>query len=84
MVPANSLPTGAERLTVRFLAGADDPDRLFGVLTANIAAFFVEQDQEDDPMIAKVNDMLERLDRIEKALAAPSEKARVDRVEDFG
>jgi voltage-gated potassium channel len=43
---------------------------LFGVLTANIAAFFVEQDQEDDPMVAKMDEILLRLERLEARLAA--------------
>ena len=42
---------------------------LFGVLTANIAAFFVEQDQEDDPVVAKVDEILRRLERIEERVA---------------
>ncbi|MDP1803815.1 MAG: potassium channel family protein, partial [Acidimicrobiales bacterium] len=42
---------------------------LFGVLTANIAAFFVEQDQEDDPIVARVDEVLLRLERIEERLA---------------
>ena len=41
---------------------------LFGVLTANIAAFFVEQDQERDPLIIKVDEVLRRLDRLEERL----------------
>ena len=32
MVPASSLTAGAGRLTVRFLAGADDPDRLVALM----------------------------------------------------
>ena len=43
---------------------------LFGVLTANIAAFFVEQDQEDDQLAAKVDEVLRRLERLEESLAA--------------
>ncbi len=43
---------------------------LFGVLTANIAAFFVEQDQEDDPIVAKIDEVLRRLERLEERLAA--------------
>ncbi len=42
---------------------------LFGVLTANIAAFFVEQDQEDDSLAMKVDEVLRRLDRLEQSLA---------------
>jgi hypothetical protein len=33
MVPAASLVADCDRLTVRFLAGADDPDRLIGLMT---------------------------------------------------
>ena len=43
---------------------------LFGVLTANIAAFFVEQDQATDPVLEKVDEILRRLDRMEERLAA--------------
>ncbi len=35
MVPAASLVANCDRLTVRFLAGADDPDRLIGLMTDN-------------------------------------------------
>ena len=42
---------------------------LFGVLTANIAAFFVEQDQQDDPLVSKVDEVLRRLDLLEERLA---------------
>ena len=43
---------------------------LFGVLTANIAAFFVEQDQEKelDPVVQKLDEVLLRLDRLEGRL----------------
>ena len=43
---------------------------LFGVLTANIAAFFVESGQEDDPLMAKMDEVLGRLDQIEERLAS--------------
>ena len=41
---------------------------LFGVLTANIAAFFVEQDvhEDRDPLIEKLDEVLRRLDRLEE------------------
>ena len=42
---------------------------LFGVLTANIAAFFVEQDQEVDPLVSKLDEVLRRLDLLEERLA---------------
>jgi voltage-gated potassium channel Kch len=35
MVPAGSLTAGADRLTVRFLPGADDPDRLVALMEEN-------------------------------------------------
>jgi len=35
MVPADSLLADCDRLTVRFLAGADDPDRLMGLMRDN-------------------------------------------------
>lgn len=54
---------------------------LFGVLTANVAAFFVEQDQEDDPLVAKMNEVLERLERIERTLATPTEQEGAATVE---
>ena len=41
---------------------------LFGVLTANVAAFFVEQDQQSDPLTAKVDEVLRRLDLLEERL----------------
>ena len=41
---------------------------LFGVLTANVAAFFVEQDQGSDPLVAKLDEVLRRLDRLEEQL----------------
>lgn len=38
---------------------------LFGVLTANVAAFFVEHNQQDDPVIAKLDEVLRRLAALE-------------------
>jgi voltage-gated potassium channel len=48
---------------------------LFGVLTANIAAFFVERTQEEttrDPVVAKLDEVLERLAALEERLGAGS------------
>lgn len=52
---------------------------LFGVLTANIAAFFVEQNQDEelDPVVRKLDEVLRRLDCLEDRLdddAPPSQK----------
>ena len=43
---------------------------LFGVLTANIATFFIEEEQAADPMAEQLAEVLRRLDRMEKQLAA--------------
>ena len=45
---------------------------LFGILTANIAAFFVEQDQEDDRVVAKLDEVLRRLDDLEASVGDAS------------
>lgn len=43
---------------------------LFGVLTANVAAFFIEQEQaaEVDPVVERLNEVLRRLEQIERRL----------------
>lgn len=46
---------------------------LFGVLTANVAAFFVEQDREADPAPEQFAEILRRLDRMEKRLEGNEE-----------
>jgi voltage-gated potassium channel len=51
---------------------------LFGVLTANIAAFFVEQDQEDDALIGKVDEVLRRLDQLDERLGRLESRKEVD------
>jgi voltage-gated potassium channel len=51
---------------------------LFGVLTANIAAFFVEQDQDDDPLMAKVDEVLRRLDQLDERLARVESRTDAD------
>jgi voltage-gated potassium channel len=58
-------PAGRAIATFLMLSGI----ALFGVLTANIAAFFVEQDQEDDPLAAKVDEILRRLDQLDARLS---------------
>ena len=40
---------------------------MFGVITATIAAYFVEQDAEED-LAARLDQVMERLDRIEARL----------------
>lgn len=40
----------------------------FSVLTANIAAFFVERIPDEDPGTAKLDEILQRLDAIEAEL----------------
>lgn len=44
---------------------------LFGVLTANIAAYFVERDEEDDrdPLVDKLDEVLRRLEQLEMRFA---------------
>lgn len=41
---------------------------LFGVLTANIAAFFIEQEQQGDPVSERLDEVLRRLDQLERRL----------------
>ena len=41
---------------------------LFGVLTANVAAFFIEQEQKPDQMTERLDEVLRRLDRLEQRL----------------
>ena len=43
---------------------------LFGVLTANIAAFFVEQEQQSDPTVERLDEVLRRLEQLEQRLEA--------------
>ena len=53
---------------------------LFGVLTANVAAYFIEKDQQADPVAEQLAEVLRRLEGIERRLdgeerPAVSEKA---------
>lgn len=41
---------------------------LFGVLTANIATFFIEQEQQDDRVSERLDEVLRRLERLEQGL----------------
>lgn len=41
---------------------------LFGVLTANLAAFIIEEDEQEDPVAARLAEMIHRLDAIEARL----------------
>ena len=41
---------------------------LFGVLTANIAAFFVEQEQQANPVAERLDEVLRRLEQLERRL----------------
>lgn len=43
---------------------------LFGVLTANIAAFFIEQEYQGDPVAERLDEVLQRLERLETLLEA--------------
>jgi voltage-gated potassium channel len=43
---------------------------LFGVLTANVAAFFIEREQEEDPVSERLDEVLRRLGELERRLAA--------------
>ena len=43
---------------------------LFGVLTANVAAFFIEQEQRPDQVAERLDEVLRRLDELEKRLNA--------------
>ena len=40
---------------------------LFGVLTANVAAFFIEHDQQDG-VSERLDEVLQRLERLEQRL----------------
>ena len=42
---------------------------LFGVLTANVAAFFVEEQQNADPVLERLDEVLRRLEQLERHLA---------------
>ena len=41
---------------------------LLGVLTANVAAYFIERDQEADPVAEQLSEILRRLERIERRM----------------
>ncbi len=41
---------------------------LFGVLTANVAAFFIEQDQQPDAVAERLDEVLRRLEQLEERL----------------
>ena len=43
---------------------------LFGVLTANVAAFFIEREQEEDPISERLDEVLRRLGELERRMAA--------------
>ncbi len=47
---------------------------LFGVLTANVAAFFVEQEQEVSPVTERLDEVLRRLERLERRLEGGSDE----------
>lgn len=57
-------PSGRGVAVFLMLAGI----ALFGVLTANIAAFFVEEDQQGDPVADRLDEVLRRLERLEERL----------------
>jgi voltage-gated potassium channel len=46
---------------------------LFGVLTANVAAFFVEEAQDADPVVERLDEILRRLEHLEHRLAGDEE-----------
>ena len=41
---------------------------LFGLLTASIAAYFVESNREDEPSLREIGEKLERLERLVQSL----------------
>jgi voltage-gated potassium channel len=43
---------------------------LFAVLTANVAAFFIEREQQADPESERLDEVLRRLEQLERRLAA--------------
>ena len=49
---------------------------VFGVLTARVAALFVEANEDDDEHGKKLDEVLARLDRLERELAARPAPAR--------
>lgn len=55
-------PAGRGIATLLMLTGI----ALFGVLTANIAAFFVEREQKEDPVLVRLEEILERLVAMEQ------------------
>ena len=53
---------------------------LFGILTANIAAYFVHSGSHEDEITAKLDEVLERLKRLEnQRLEPPAEPSATDR-----
>ncbi len=47
---------------------------LFGVLTANVAAFFIEEAQDADPVVGRLDEVLRRLEQLEHRLAGEAEQ----------
>lgn len=68
-------PAGRGVAIVLMIAGI----AMFGVITATIAAYFVEQEAEED-LAGRLDQIMERLDRIEARLPyedkQPRERAR--------
>lgn len=46
---------------------------LFGVLTANVAAFFVEESQDGDAVVERLDEILRRMEHLEHRLAGDEE-----------
>ena len=57
-------PAGRGVAAALMLAGI----ALFGVLTANLAAFLIEEDEREDPVEARLDEVLRRLEAIERRL----------------
>ena len=49
---------------------------LFGIITASIAAYFVEQKAEQDDLASRLDRILERLDAIEAGLQVDEREQR--------
>jgi voltage-gated potassium channel len=69
-------PAGRGVAVVLMVAGI----AMFGIVTASIAAYFVEQRAEQD-LASRLDQVLERLDRLEIRLAADHDEEPAQRVD---